>query len=128
MTGAQTDYIVVGSDSGRIVVLKYNKDKNQFQKVHQETYGRSGCRRIVPGQHLAVDPKGRACMIAAVEKQKFVYVLNRDAAANLTISSPLEAHKSHNLVFTIVGMDCGFDNPIFAAIELDYSEADQVSG
>jgi splicing factor 3B subunit 3 len=55
-----------------------------------------------------------------------VYVLNRDSAANLTISSPLEAHKSHNITFDIVGLDCGFDNPIFAAIELDYSDADQV--
>jgi hypothetical protein len=65
-------------------------------------------------------------MIASIEKQKFVYVLNRDNAANLTISSPLEAHKSNNIVFSIVGMDCGFDNPVFAAIELDYREADNV--
>lgn len=65
-------------------------------------------------------------MIAAVEKQKFVYVLNRDAAANLTISSPLEAHKSHNVAFSVAALDCGFDNPIFATIELDYSDADQV--
>lgn len=35
MTGAQMDYIVIGSDSGRIVILKVNKDKNLFQKVHQ---------------------------------------------------------------------------------------------
>ena len=41
-------------------------------------------------QYLAVDPRGRALMIAAVEKQKFVYVLNRDTTAGLTISSPLE--------------------------------------
>ncbi|MEW5303982.1 MAG: hypothetical protein WDW36_006625 [Sanguina aurantia] len=125
MTGAPTDHILVGSDSGRIVLLKYNKERNAFQKVHQETYGKSGCRRVVPGQFVAVDPKGRACMIAAVEKQKFVYILNRDPQANVTISSPLEAHKSHNLVFSVCGLDCGFDNPIFAAIELDYSDADQ---
>ena len=61
-----------------------------------------------------------------MEKQKLVYVLNRDAAANLTISSPLEAHKSHNIVFSVTGLDMGFDNPVFAAIELDYAEADQV--
>lgn len=127
LTGAQTDHILLGTDSGRIVLLKFNKEKNIFQKVHQETFGKTGCRRIVPGQFLATDVKGRACMIGAVEKQKFVYVLNRDAAANLTISSPLEAHKSHHITFSIVGLDCGFDNPIFAAIELDYSEADQVS-
>ncbi|KAL6757658.1 CPSF A subunit region-domain-containing protein [Haematococcus lacustris] len=125
ITGAQTDYLIVGSDSGRIVVLQYDKDRNAWKKVHQETYGKSGCRRLVPGQYLTCDPKGRACMIAAIEKQKFVYVLNRDSAANLTISSPLEAHKSHNIVFSIVGMDCGFDNPIFATIELDYADADQ---
>ena len=62
----------------------------------------------------------------AVEKQKMVYVLNRDQAANLTISSPLDAHKSHHLVFSVTGLDVGFDNPVFAAIELDYAEADQV--
>ena len=66
-------------------------------------------------------------MVAAVEKQKFVYILNRDSAANLTISSPLEAHKSHNVVFSMTGIDMGFDNPVFAAIELDYGDVDQVS-
>ncbi|GAB2286715.1 hypothetical protein Dimus_021110 [Dionaea muscipula] len=125
LTGSQKDYIVVGSDSGRIVILEYNREKNVFDKVHQETFGKSGCRRIVPGQYLAVDPKGRAVMIGACEKQKLVYVLNRDTAARLTISSPLEAHKSHTITYSICGVDCGFDNPIFAAIELDYSEADQ---
>lgn len=118
---------MVGSDSGRIVILEYNKEKNVFDKIHQETFGKSGCRRIVPGQYLAIDPKGRAVMIGACEKQKLVYVLNRDTAARLTISSPLEAHKSHTIVYSICGVDCGFDNPIFAAIELDYSEADQDS-
>lgn len=57
------DYIVVGSDSGRIVILEYHPSKNMFEKIHQETFGKSGCRRIVPGQFLAVDPKGRAVMI-----------------------------------------------------------------
>ncbi|KAL8162187.1 hypothetical protein V2J09_013676 [Rumex salicifolius] len=127
LTGAQKDYIVVGSDSGRIVILEYNKETNVFDKVHQETFGKSGCRRIVPGQYLAIDPKGRAVMIGACEKQKLVYVLNRDTAARLTISSPLEAHKSHTITYSVCGVDCGFDNPIFAAIELDYTEADQDS-
>ena len=196
--------MICGSDSGRIVILQYSKEKNCFNKVHQETFGKSGCRcahtegrqgradgshlgmglgiaarcccccrrrpqlqwlpkqwmqavllwcagrhwlvvtrlcesvcessaaapalaagchssrplrwtsrsahpchclqpsnyprkwllpwcrRIVPGEYVAVDPKGRACMVAAVEKSKFVYVLNRDNDARLTISSPLE--------------------------------------
>ncbi|RMX51535.1 hypothetical protein pdam_00010321 [Pocillopora damicornis] len=119
-----SDYVVVGSDSGRIVILEYIPSKNTFEKVHQETFGKSGCRRIVPGQYLAVDPKGRAILIGAVEKQKLVYILNRDAAARLTISSPLEAHKSHTLVYHTVGVDVGFENPMFACLEMDYEDAD----
>ncbi|KAI9136953.1 CPSF A subunit region-domain-containing protein [Paraphysoderma sedebokerense] len=125
LTGASKDYIVIGSDSGRIVILEYNPAKNVFDKVHQETFGKSGCRRIVPGQYLACDPKGRAVMIGAVEKSKFVYILNRDSAARLTISSPLEAHKSHTILYHMTGVDVGFDNPVFACLEVDYSDADQ---
>ena len=40
-------------------------------QVHQETFGKSGCRRIVPGQYLAVDPKGRAIMIGILIKLFF---------------------------------------------------------
>lgn len=33
LTGAQRDYVIIGSDSGRIIILDYNKDKNVFTKV-----------------------------------------------------------------------------------------------
>ena len=56
----------------------------------------------------------------AVEKQKLVYILNRDPQARLTISSPLEAHKSNTLVYHMVGVDVGFENPTFACLEIDY--------
>jgi hypothetical protein len=48
------------------VILQYNNERNTFDKIHQETFGKSGCRRIVPGQYLAVDPKGRAVMIGTL--------------------------------------------------------------
>lgn len=120
-----SDYTIVGSDSGRIVILDYDPKTSSFVKLHQETYGKSGTRRIVPGQYLATDPKGRSVMISAAEKAKLVYILNRDAAANLTISSPLEAHKSTAIIHHIIGLDVGFENPLFAALEVDYSESDQ---
>lgn len=82
-------------------------------------------RRVVPGQYLAVDPKGRACLIASIEKNKLVYVLNRNTQAELTISSPLEAHKPQTLVFALTALDVGYENPVFAALEVDYTEADQ---
>ncbi|KAJ8584566.1 hypothetical protein M405DRAFT_774030 [Rhizopogon salebrosus TDB-379] len=125
LTGSTKDYAIVGSDSGRIIILDYDPKSSSFVKLHQETFGKSGARRIVPGQYLATDPKGRSVMISAVEKAKLVYILNRDAAANLTISSPLEAHKNNAIIHHIVGLDVGFENPLFAALEVDYSESDQ---
>lgn len=49
-----------------------------------------------------------------------MYILNRDPEARLTISSPLEAHKSNTLVYHTVGVDVGFENPMFACLEIDY--------
>lgn len=120
-----TDYIIIGSDSGRITIIEYVPSQNRLNRIHLETFGKSGVRRVIPGQYLAVDPKGRACLIASVEKNKLVYVLNRNSQAELTISSPLEAHKAQTLVFALTALDVGYDNPIFAAIEVDYSESDQ---
>ena len=124
LTGGNRDYIVLGSDSGKIVILEYSEDKQCFERVHAETYGKTGVRRIVPGQYVATDPRGRAVMVGAVEKQKLVYILNRDGAARLTISSPLEAHKSSTLCFDLIGVDVGYDNPIFASIEVDLEEVE----
>jgi splicing factor 3B subunit 3 len=57
------DFVVLGTDSGRIVVLEYDPEKNLFVKLQQETFGKSGIRRGIPGQYLASDPCGRAVMI-----------------------------------------------------------------
>jgi len=123
LTGAKRDYLIVGSDSGKVTIVQFNIDKyGHFDRVHCETFGKSGVRRIVPGEYTVVDPRGRACMLAAVEKQKFVYVLNRDSSEKLTISSPLEAHKSGVLCYHVAGLDVGFENPIFAALERPYEE------
>ncbi|KAK8817900.1 hypothetical protein WA577_005802 [Blastocystis sp. JDR] len=125
LSGNDTDFILIGSDSGRIVVLRFNGETNAFEKIHKETFGKVGVIRGLPGQYLAVDPTGRAFMISAIEKQNLVYVLNRDSKNNVTISSPLEAHKSQTIVLTTEGLDVGYDNPIFACLELNYAEADE---
>ncbi|KAL4791857.1 CPSF A subunit region-domain-containing protein [Aspergillus venezuelensis] len=125
LAGSNKDYIIIGSDSGRITIIEYVPSQNRFNRIHLETFGKSGVRRVVPGQYLAVDPKGRACIIASVEKNKLVYVLNRNSQAELTISSPLEAHKPQTLVFSLIALDAGYENPVFAALEVDYSESDQ---
>lgn len=68
LTGSTTDHIIIGSDSGRITILELLVDR--FNVVHQETFGKSGSRRFVPGQFLAIDPRGRACMIGNIDIHK----------------------------------------------------------
>ncbi|KAJ6632597.1 CPSF A subunit region-domain-containing protein [Mycena sp. CBHHK59/15] len=118
------DLVVVGSDSGRLAILEFQEETGNFLKLHQETYGKSGVRRIVPGQFLATDPKGRCVMISAVEQSKLIYILNRDVTSNITISSPLEAHRHGSVIYDVVGIDVGFENPIFGVLEVAYSESD----
>lgn len=62
--GNDIDFVLIGSDSGRIVVLQFNEEKNAFIKIHQETYGKVGVIRGLPGQYISVDPNGRAFMIS----------------------------------------------------------------
>ena len=124
LTGSKKDFAILGTDSGRIVILEYNQELNVFVKLQQETFGKSGIRRWIPGQYLAADPNGRAVMIGAIERSKFVYILNRDANSKLTISSPLDSHKTNTVSSGIVGVDVGFENPVYASIEVDFGDSD----
>ena len=73
LTGGSKDYIIVGTDSGRIVILEYMPSKNIFERVHMETFGKSGCRRIVPGQYLAIDPKGKAPKNVELKSENWIF-------------------------------------------------------
>ena len=75
LTGATTDYLVIGSDSGKIIILEWNSEANTWRKVHDETFGKTGVRRICPGQFLAVDPKGRAVIIG---ERRCMHLLHND--------------------------------------------------
>ena len=46
--------IILGTDSGKIVILEYLPEKRQFVKTHEETFGKSGCRRIVPCKFILI--------------------------------------------------------------------------
>ena len=124
LPGSHEDLVMVVSDSGRFAVLRADEDAGCFRRIHLETYGKSGSRRITPGQFLAADPRGRAAMACAVEKQKLAWILSRDSAGGVTISSPLEAHKPHSLCVAACGLDVGFESPLFACLELSYEAAD----
>jgi len=44
-----TDRIIIGSDSGKAVILEFDNHKKRFIKTHEEAFGKTGCRRILPG-------------------------------------------------------------------------------
>jgi splicing factor 3B subunit 3 len=124
LSGSKRDVLAVGADGGRLTVLDFEPcgSGGQPSLLHCPAFGRTGCHRGMPGQYLAVDPKGRAVLVGAAEKRKLVYVLNRDASGRPTIASPLEAHRSRTICFGTVGLDNGYDNPIFASLEYQYPE------
>ncbi|KAL9189044.1 hypothetical protein ACHAXT_011534 [Thalassiosira profunda] len=128
LSGSKRDVLAVGCDSGAFSVLDFaSPDKHrQPATLHCPAFGKPGVRRDTPGQYLAADPRGRACMIASVEKRKLVYVVHRDAGGKVTLASPLEAHRPRTIVFDCVGVDNGYDNPIFAALEAQYEEYEDV--
>jgi splicing factor 3B subunit 3 len=105
-------------------MLTYDHDKAKFTRIHLETYGKSGIRRTIPGHYLASDSRGRCIMLASVEKNKVVYMMNRHADGNIIMSSPHEANQWQSLCFAICALDTGWEPPIFAALEVDYSEAE----
>ena len=51
--------------------------------------------------------------------------MNRDSESKLTISSPLEANKANTLLTSLVALDNGYENPLFACLEVDYTEAEE---
>lgn len=125
IAGAAKDCVFVSSDAGRVAVLEYKPEQRQFVRIQLESFGRSGIRRVVAGEYVAADPKGRAVMVAAVEKSKIAYVLGRDASSTVpvTLSSPLEAARPRTLVYALTALDVGYDNPVFAALETEYDDA-----
>ncbi|BFZ54154.1 pre-mRNA-splicing factor rse1 [Savitreella phatthalungensis] len=122
LAGTSQDHLIIGSDSGRVTALQFDAQARRLKRIHCESFGRSGARRVVPGQYTAADPKGRAVMLAAIEKNKLAYVLNRDAEGNMTISSPLEVSTPGMLVYHMVALDVGYDNPVYAVIELNHKD------
>ena len=63
---ATVDYLIIGSDSGNLAIVEFHLTPSpRFEVLHKEPYGKSGARRMVPGQWLGVDPRGRSIMLGA---------------------------------------------------------------
>ncbi|ONH67726.1 Pre-mRNA-splicing factor rse1 [Cyberlindnera fabianii] len=122
IAGSGKDYLAVTSDAGNFTVLELDLPNNRFITLFNEPYHKSGIRRLSPGNEIAVDPNGRAVLLSAVERNKLVYVMNRDSDNQLTIASPLEANRSKVLAIKTIGLEVNYENPQFASIEVDYGD------
>ena len=139
LCGGLLDYLAVTSDSGYLTIVGFDERRRQLVRLHNELLGKSGMRRGTAAHYVCVEAKGRAIMCAALERSKLTFILNRQQPANdvttgsgtgtgttanaaLTISSPLEAHRSNQLTLALASVDVGYDNPLFVALEVDYSQ------
>jgi splicing factor 3B subunit 3 len=138
LVGEKRDVLAVSSDSGCLSIIDFentNHNTDTASTLVTSPFGKTGCRRSTPGQHLASDPKGRAICVSATEKRKLVYVLNQNQGsdaeknsnnngsnnrASIALASPLEAHRTRTLCLATVGVDNGYDNPLFACLEVQY--------
>lgn len=128
LVGSHKDYVVISSDSGKLVVLEFDTEKLQFVPLFQEPHSKNGLRRTSPGEYLCVDPHNRAILISAIEKNKLVYKVQSNDEGKLELSSPLETFSKQTLTLQMCAMDTGFENPMFAAIECDYNASQQDNG
>lgn len=60
--GLSKDLLLVGSDSGIVTLLEFQKEHGAIKTVAELFCGKAGCARDVPGQYVAADPSGRAIM------------------------------------------------------------------
>ncbi|QPG73560.1 hypothetical protein FOA43_000872 [Brettanomyces nanus] len=120
--GFHKDLIIVTSDSGNLCLLSFNVELSRFETAVNQPYFKTGIRPITPGEYIAVDGRNRAFIVGAIEKNKFVYTVSHDGdSSKPTVSSPLEANRSRVVTFALCGLDVGFGDPLFAAIESEIS-------
>lgn len=123
LPGTQQDVLVLTSDSGNIIVAYYNKDTCKFEPRIQEPHSKNGLRRLTPGEFLSVSPNNGAIMIGALERTKFLYKVEMESSTGqIKLSSPLESKASGMLTLDLCALDTGYENPMWAAIEVDYND------
>ena len=92
-TYTKKDNIVVLSDSGKLIIFEIDINNKKFVRINQEIYGKTGCRRLTPGEYLAIDNKSRAIIIGGIEKEKFVYIF-KELNNNIILNDNLEENKN----------------------------------
>lgn len=125
LSGTQRDLLVVTADSGVLSVLQLDIKAMRFVPVAQEPHSKSALRRLTPGEYLCVEPRGRAMLVGAIERDALAYKVDMDdTKESLALSSPLTVATKAHLTLCMCALDTSYENPMWAAIEIDYSAYD----
>ncbi|KAJ2391089.1 pre-mRNA-splicing factor rse1, partial [Coemansia sp. RSA 2603] len=122
VAGSGSTHLALTCDNGAVSILAYDHSAGgRFRVVQHHEFARSGLRRSAGGEYVAADPRGRALMVAGVERSRLVYVVARDAQGEVQVASPLDGSRSGSaggaVCLCVVGVDVGYENPAFAALE-----------
>lgn len=121
LVGTHKDLLVISSDSGKMVVAEFKESMSMFVPLVQEPHSKNGLSRLNLGEYLCVNPKNRALMVSAIERNKLVYKVEMENAAGLLeLLSPIEVSSKNILTLLVCALDTGYENPLWAAIEVDY--------
>lgn len=122
--GSKIDHIILVTDSGKLVVLEANREKCCFNVVSEMVISKSGYRLYGPSEFLANEIKGRAIMIASIEKVKYSFNFTIDSLTKeIVTSSPKEININNCICFDLISVDNGYNNPLFCSLEsyIDYN-------
>lgn len=132
--GSNTHRLAIGSDSGKLVIVRYVATTAQtsggaqsavhgrwIQEGSSGSFGRPGCRRSVPGQYVCADPNGRAIMVAALEENRLFFGLSQAAVGSAELPKPIRASSPGNLTFAACAT--GGATPGFACLQASYHDA-----
>ena len=139
LPGTTKDLLVVTADSGILSVLELNAETMRWVSLVQHPHSKNGLRRLTPGEYLCAEPRGRAVLLAAVERDALVYKVeyantsgsDTDRAASdphklsarVSLSSPLLVTTKNTLTLYLCALDTAHENPMWAALETDYADA-----
>lgn len=117
--GLQQDLLVITSDSGELTIAKL--DKAQFVPIFRQPHSKNGFRRLTPGEYLCVEPRSRAVMLGALERNKFVYRIE-EVEGQPRLSAPLQSVEKDVFTLQVCALDTGFENPVWAALEIEHQK------
>lgn len=115
-------FLTMVSDSGNLTIAKFNRRSNgeiYLETLVNHPMTRSQIRRTSAASYLKVDTYGRCILVSAVEKNKLCFVVNETGDGSVMVQSPLEVARPDVLTLDLVSCDVQYDNPCFAAIEID---------